>query len=115
MNITHGAASGLGLAMLLCTASVAIAQSQPEVRRARPVDESPVPRAIPIVPTDRSTRSLIDEFSETPARETEEADQRQIDYANGLFARKMYDLAAPEYQKYLDNYQVAQAGRTLTS
>jgi len=104
MNITHGAASGLGLAMLLCTASVAIAQSQPEVRRARPVDESPVPRAIPIVPTDRSTRSLIDEFSETPARETEGADQRQIDYANGLFARKMYDLAAPEYQKYLDNY-----------
>src|SRR5215510_9021775 len=90
--------------MLLCTASVASAQWQPEVRRARPVDESPVPRAIPIEPTDRSTRSLIDEFSETPARETEGAAERQVEYANGLFARKMYDLAAPEYQKYLDNY-----------
>ena len=110
MNITRGAASLLGLAMLLCTASLAIAQSQPEVRRARPVDESPVPRAIPIEPANRSTRSLIDEFSEPPARDAEGADQRQLDYANGLFARKLYDLAIPEYQKYLDDYP-GRAGR----
>src|SRR5436309_8353745 len=104
MNVTRGAASLFGLAMLLCTASVASAQSQPEVRRARPVDESPVPRAIPVEPGDGSTRALINEFSETPARETEGADQRQLEYANGLFARKLYDLAIPEYQKYLDDY-----------
>jgi len=104
MKISRGAAGLWGLAMLLCMASVAIAQSQPEVRRARPVDELSVPRAIPIEPADRSTRSLIDEFSEPPARETEGADQRQLEYANGLFARKLYDLAIPEYQKYLDNY-----------
>src|SRR5437667_6407662 len=104
MKITRSPASLLGLAMLLWTASVASAQSQPEVRRARPVDESPVPRAIPVEPGDRSTRALINEFSETPARETEGADQRQLEYANGLFARKLYDLAIPEYQKYLDNY-----------
>ena len=110
MNITRGAAGLLGLAMLLCTGSLAIAQSQPEVRRARPVDESPVPRAIPIGPADRSTRSLIDEFSEPPAREAEGADQRQLEYANGLFARKLYDLAIPEYQKYLDDYP-GRAGR----
>jgi len=60
MNITRGAASLLGLAMLLCTASLAIAQSQPEVRRARAIDESPVPRANPIEPAGRSTRSVID-------------------------------------------------------
>jgi len=36
-----------GLLMLLWTASVAIAQSQPEVRRAHPVDEQPAPRALP--------------------------------------------------------------------
>src|SRR5438445_6966832 len=104
MKIRCSAAGLCGLAMLLCTASLATAQSQPEVRRARPVDESPVPRAIPIEPADRSTRSLIDEVSEPPAREAEGADQRQLEYANGLFARKLYDLAIPEYQKYLDNY-----------
>src|SRR5438067_1286172 len=110
MNITRGAASLLGLAMLLCITSVAMAQSQPEVRRARSVDESPVPRAIPIEPADQSTRSLIDEFSKPPAREAEGADQRQLDYANGLFARKLYDLAIPEYQKYLNDYP-GRAGR----
>ena len=44
---TCGAASLLGLAMLLWTGSIAIGQSEPEVRRARPVDEPPVRRAIP--------------------------------------------------------------------
>src|SRR5439155_22720153 len=44
------------------------------------------------------------EFSETPASETERSDQRQLDYANALFTRKLYDLAIPEYQKYLDDY-----------
>ena len=111
MNITRGAARLLGLAMLLFTVSAASAQSEPEVRRARPVDESPIPRAIPIEPTDRSTRALIDEFSEPPAaRETAGADQRQLEYANGLFTRKLYDLAIPEYQKYLDDYP-GRAGR----
>ena len=31
-------------------------------------------------------------------------------YANGLFTRKLYDLAIPEYQKYLDDYP-GRAGR----
>jgi TolA-binding protein len=110
MKLSCSAASLCGLAMLLCTASVATAQWQPEVRRARPVDQTPVPRAIPVEPTNRTTRSLIDEFSEPPAREAEGADQRQLEYANGLFTRKLYDLAIPEYQKYLDNYP-GRAGR----
>src|SRR5262249_7167536 len=97
MKISRGAAGLWGLAMLHCMASVAIAQSQPEVRRARPVDELSVPRAIPIESTDRSTRSLIDEFSEPPARETEGADQRQLEYANGLFSRKFFDPPLPHY------------------
>src|SRR5437016_4811093 len=95
----------LGLAMLLWTASVAIAQSEPEVRRARPVDEPPAARALPAEePSARSTRSLQEEFSEPTARETERSDQRQLDYGNALFTRKLYDLAIPEYQKYLDDY-----------
>ena len=110
MKISCGVAGLCGLAMLLCTASFATAQSQPEVRRARPVNESPVPRAIPLEPTERRTQSLIEEFSTPPAREAEGADQRQLEYANGLFTRKLYDLAIPEYQKYLDSYP-GRAGR----
>src|SRR5438445_1351815 len=111
MKITRSPASLLGLAMLLWTASVAPAQWQPEVRRARPVDESPVPRALPAEDSiKRTLRSLEQESSEPPARETERSDQRQLDYANALFTRKLYDLAVPEYQKYLDDYP-GRAGR----
>ena len=88
--------------MLLWSASVASAQ---DVRRARPVDEPPAPRAVPAQESaDKTLRSLVQEFSETPAGETERSDQRQLDYANALFTRKLYDLAIPEYQKYLDDY-----------
>src|SRR5216110_3453183 len=104
MKITSGPAA-LGLAMLLWTASGSFAQSQPEVRRARPVDEPPVPRALPADESiDRVLRSLKEDSSEAPARETEGADRRQLEYANGLFTRKLYDLAIPEYQQYLDDY-----------
>src|SRR5947209_5910232 len=96
------ARSLIGLAMLLWSASVASAQ---DVRRARPVDEPPAPRAVPAQESaDKSLRSLVQEFSGTPASETERSDQRQLDYANALFTRKLYDLAIPEYQKYLDDY-----------
>src|SRR6266702_2630220 len=105
MNITRGAASLSGLAMLLCTVSVASAQSEPEVRRALPLDQPPVKRALPADDSiDKVLRSLKNQDTESPAREAEGADQRQLDYANGLFARKLYDLAIPEYQKYLDDY-----------
>ncbi|MGC2352958.1 MAG: tetratricopeptide repeat protein [Candidatus Udaeobacter sp.] len=105
MKIRRGAAGLLALAMLLWTVSIAIAQSQPEVRRARPVDEPPVPRALPADESiDRVLHSLKEDSSEASPREGEAAAQRQLDYANGLFTRKLYDLAAPEYQKYLDDY-----------
>src|ERR1051326_3435824 len=105
MKIGRSPAGFLGLAMLLWSASVAFAQSQPEVRRARPADEPPAPRALPADESiDRTLRSLKDESSEPQAREGAAADQRQLEYANGLFTRKLYDLAAPEYQRYLDDY-----------
>lgn len=111
MKTKRGAASLPGLAMLLLTASIAIAQSEPEVRRARPVDEPPIPRALPVDESvDRVLRSLKEESSEPSQHEGEAAAQRQLDYANGLFTRKLYDLAAPEYQKYLDDYP-GRAGR----
>src|ERR1700758_2662128 len=111
MKITRSAAGLLGLAMLLSAASSLIAQYQPEVRRARPVDEAPAPRAVPADDTvDRVLRSLKEDSSEPSQHEGQEAAQRQLDYANGLFTRKLYDLAAPEYQKYLDDYP-GRAGR----
>jgi TolA-binding protein len=114
MKTRRGAASLLGLAMLLGTASIAIAQSEPEVRRARPVDEPPIPRALPADESvDRVLRSLKEESSapsQPSQHEGEGAAQRQLEYANGLFTRKLYDLAAPEYQKYLDDYP-GRAGR----
>src|SRR6266436_9095787 len=104
MKMRQSLAGPLGLAMLLCTASGSFAQSAPEVRRARPVDEPPVPRALPADESiDRVLRSLKEDSSEPSKHEGEAAAQRQLDYANGLFTRKLYDLAAPEYQKYLDD------------
>jgi TolA-binding protein len=111
MKTRCSAGSLLGLAMLLLTASIAIAQSEPEVRRARPVDQPPIPRALPADESiDRVLRSLKEESSEPSQHEGEATAQRQLDYANGLFTRKLYDLAAPEYQKYLDDYP-GRAGR----
>jgi TolA-binding protein len=97
--------------MLLCLASVARGQFEPEVRRARPVDEPPAPRAQPADESiDRVLRSLKEDSSEGPKRDAQGSDQRQLEYANGLFARKLYDLAIPEYQKYLEDYP-GRAGR----
>jgi TolA-binding protein len=105
MKIRCGPASVLGLAMLLGSASIVVAQSQTEVRRARPIDEPPVQRALPADDSvDRVLRSLKADSSETPSREAEASDQRQLEYANALFTRKLYDLAVPEYQKYIDEY-----------
>src|SRR5436190_14853994 len=111
MKITRSASGLLGLAMLLWTADTGLAQSPPEVRRARPIDEPPIARAIPFEePPAPVTRRSTDEFSESGARENEAPDRRQLDYANALFTRKLYDLAVPEYQKYLDDYP-GRAGR----
>lgn len=87
-----------------------------QVRRAQPPDEPPVARAVPAddsTPAPRPRRSsspaaepsASQPQSEAPPAEPEEPpDKRQLEYANALFARKLYDLAAPEYEKYLGEY-----------
>src|SRR5213595_2446538 len=105
MKTRRSPAGRLGLVMLLATASVALSQWPPEVRRARPVDEPPVARALPAEePTATEPHFPTEESFEPPARENKAPDRRQLDYANALFTRKLYDLAIPEYQKYLDDY-----------
>src|SRR5882757_393754 len=90
-------AAGFVLAGLLLMSGAALGQ---EVRRAQPFNEPPVPRALPV---DEAT-PLPDDRPLTPEQPN---DKRQLEYANALFARKMYDLAIPEYEKYLNDYGVA--------
>ncbi|MEP7077819.1 MAG: tetratricopeptide repeat protein [Chthoniobacterales bacterium] len=104
----------------------------PEVRRAQPVEES-VPRALPVeeetpapTPRPRRTEAKAPAATAAPTDAAEEAsspsghleatteseapEKRQLDYANALFARKLYDLAVPEYEKFLGQFPNA-AGR----
>ena len=104
----------LVLAAVSITPFAAVAQQQktPEIRRAQPVEEPPTPKAVPFdtpLPSPRPKRSPAEpprstSESEGPSTEPEASDRRQLDYANGLFSRKLYDLAAPEYEKFLGQY-----------
>src|SRR5579859_5684005 len=71
----------------------AIFAQAPEVRRAQPVEETPPPQ-----------RAQPPEEPSAPPVDPEALQKRQLEYANALFTRKLYDLAIPEYQKYLDDY-----------
>jgi TolA-binding protein len=104
MNSAPAVAGFCGLAMLVGL-SAALAQYTPEVRRAQPVQEPPVTRAQPVDDLNGlSPRPPVDQQPEAASSPNEASDRRQIDYANALFTRKLYDLAIPEYQKYLDDY-----------
>jgi TolA-binding protein len=113
---TQRGALCLVVAAILGAPFAAVAQQKtPEVRRAQPVEEPPTPRAVPFdtppppkpkrTPTDASepAKPRTSE-NEGPSTDTEASDRRQLDYANGLFSRKLYDLAAPEYEKFLGQY-----------
>src|SRR5437762_10776409 len=119
MRARRGAVCLVQAALILAAAPCALAQQRtPEVRRAQPVNEPPTPRAVPFdtpIPSTKPRRSPpepspSENNSEGPSTETEGSDRRQLDYANGLFSRKLFDLAAPEYEKFLGQYPGA-AGR----
>src|SRR5213592_597008 len=111
MKTARSACGFFGLITLLWMAGAALAQWPPEIRRAQPIDEPPVARALPLEePPMPFPRRSAEDFSEPPTQESEAPDRRQLDYANALFTRKLYDLAIPEYQKYLDDYP-GNAGR----
>lgn len=100
-----------------------------EVRRALPVDgDEPVPRAVPFfeneTPAPVATPSprlrpppppaVSDETGPRTAPTPPQAavssstpDQIQLDFANGFYARGLYDMAAPEYEKYVGLYPTA--------
>ncbi|MDQ6939174.1 MAG: tetratricopeptide repeat protein, partial [Verrucomicrobiota bacterium] len=62
--------------------------------------KSATPRSVTTEATDELT-------SGEPPAETESSDKRQLDYANALFGRKLYDLAIPEYEKFLGQFPSA--------
>jgi TolA-binding protein len=89
---------------------VAFAQ---EVRRAQPVTEPPTAPAIPFDEAppiarpganEAPVRDMEEIPNEGPPAESESPARRQLNYANALFGRKLYDLAAPEYEKFLSAY-----------
>ena len=97
MKSARGAAGLIGLAMLFGLADVDLAQPPPGYPRLPgppPQRQPQVPRALPV----------DDDTPPPDAAEGEQQEKRQLEYASDLFARKMYDLAAPEFQKYLEDY-----------
>jgi TolA-binding protein len=119
MKAWRGAFCLVQAALIFSVLPDAVAQQRtPEIRRAQPVEDPPTPRAVPFdtpAPSAKPRRSppepsvepkpsTNDENPQAPSTEPEASDRRQLDYANGLFSRKLYDLAAPEYEKFLGQY-----------
>ena len=97
-----------------------------EVRRAVPVDqdqdvptgravpfqpfESPTPRPAPAatpVPRPRVPQPTLSDVPASPPASTvseQSADQVQLEFANSFYSRGQVDLAAPEYEKYVNLY-----------
>jgi TolA-binding protein len=104
MRIARGLAGLFGLAAVFCVASILAQRTPPEVRRAQPVNEPPAARALPPDEPGATPSFTPGRSSEATSSDSESPPRRQLEYANALFTRKLYDLALPEYQKYLDDY-----------
>ncbi|MEI8340875.1 MAG: tetratricopeptide repeat protein [Verrucomicrobiota bacterium] len=70
-----------------------VAPAAAPVATATPTPKPPVPEAITAAPTPAS-----------PSASAKSPDVILIDYANNFYSRKVYDTAAPEYEKYLSTY-----------
>jgi tetratricopeptide (TPR) repeat protein len=124
-GLRHAAASSLIAASLLAVSGLR-AQDDVPVRRAIPVSpdqnipavpiqpfETTAPRAVPVAtPAPRAAAPTINEDAVPPPAppsrvSMETADQIQLDFANGFYSRGLVDMAAPEYEKYLNLYPAA--------
>jgi TolA-binding protein len=108
MKIARGVVGLIGLAALFWINGSAWAQQRPpEVRRALPAEEPSATPERPSPPTDADVEGTAPSrptSEESSTSEPESPPRRQLNYANALFTRKLYDLALPEYQKYLEDY-----------
>ena len=84
------------------------------IPRAQPV-EKPIPKAEPVKPKPPGVVAPPKPIAAPepedpgtirigPAGTPRSPEQLQIDVANGYYSKKMFDLAAPEYEKYLSLY-----------
>jgi TolA-binding protein len=104
MKTAPGAACLAAVVFLFVSeGSPVLAQAQPPVRRAQPVSEPPTARAVPA----DSPSPLPNVEPQPSPQDTTAPAQRQLEYADGLFAQKQYDLAVPEFEKYLDQHPSA--------
>jgi TolA-binding protein len=106
------------VAFIALIAGSIVAQTPPPIRRALPANEPPVARALPVNTPPPAARPAPPQPNDLPpatgatpppsdASDTQPPDSRQLEYATGLYGRKLYDLAIPEFEKYLDNYPEA--------
>ena len=107
MKLAGGAHRLAGLIALLVCVTPVLAQRSSEVRRAVPVQETPAPRAEPALPPTSEPSQTEPEHPPAPSGEAESPDRRQLEYAKALYSRKLYDLAIPEFEKYLEQYSGA--------
>ncbi len=105
MKPARGANRLAGLVALVLSASPLFCPAA-EVRRAIPAQETPVPRAEPVLPAPVKTEVTPAEEQRPPGPpgEVESPSRRQLEYAKGLYLQKQYDLAIPEFEKYLEEY-----------
>ena len=121
MKRPQGRAAFILAAAVLISGRAAVAQTPIPIRRAQPVEQAPIPRALPVeaatpaaeptilraipVPAEQIPPEAPVRAANEPATENKESpEQRQLNYANALFGRKLYDLAVPEYEKFLGLY-----------
>jgi TolA-binding protein len=69
-----------------------------QIRRAEPVVRPKATPAQPIEPADPG------EIRMTPQAGQKSPDQAQLDAADSYYSRKMYDMAAAEYQRYTEQF-----------
>src|SRR6185369_5781369 len=68
-----------------------------------PIVPKPQPPPAP-PPASPPPRQSNDSGASSDNGESQPSDQRQLEYATALYGRKLYDLAVPEFEKYLDQY-----------
>jgi len=123
MKWSEGRVAFMVATAVLFSAQPISAQTPIPVRRAQPVEQAPIPRALPVEsappPAEPNIQRAIPVPAEQPApapnlnpagadalpeTTADSPEQRQLIYANALFGRKLYDLAVPEYEKFLGLY-----------
>src|SRR4051794_12749875 len=72
------------------------------IRRAQPARPAATPTPPPSTPAPEPAEP--GEIRMTPQAGAKSPDQAQIEAADSYYGRKMYDLAAPEYQRYIEQF-----------